>query len=97
MRQRYHLFAGANYYPNGGMYDYVGTFDTLEAAKEAAESGEYTDWANIAQIRDGDLVWLLQFHGTWEEVPACDRCGHRSLRLLYDEDGLICEECDDRE
>ena len=60
----YFLFAGDNYYPVGGMEDLVGTFPTIEAAREAAEAGEFIrtdygrkyDWYHIATIRDGQLV-----------------------------------------
>jgi hypothetical protein len=61
----YFLFAGDIYYPTGGMQDYVGTVPTLEAAREAVtnppkdEDGwnvYQTEWYNIAQVVDGQLV-----------------------------------------
>lgn len=32
----YYVFAGSNYYPSGGMEDYLGMADTLEEAKALA-------------------------------------------------------------
>lgn len=59
----YFLFAGESYYPGGGMEDLVGTFPTLEAAREAFarrldRDGEeaHFDWYQIATIVEGRLV-----------------------------------------
>ena len=56
----YFLFAGETYYPMGGMQDLVGTFPTLESAREAGtgtdEDGMQYDWYQIAQLVDGQLV-----------------------------------------
>lgn len=49
----FHLFAGYDYYPGGGLNDYRGSFETLEAA-QATEN--YGDWAHIVQCTDDGLV-----------------------------------------
>lgn len=98
MVKRFHLFTGARYYPGGGMWDYRGAFDTLDAAKKVVADDEWCDWANIAQISGDDLVWTLQFDGTWREVPACSGCGLRSLNHDFDRHGnLVCDDCDPEE
>jgi len=45
--KRYLLFGGDHYYPEGGIYDYVGEFDTLEEALAvgmAAHPPEHYCW-----------------------------------------------------
>lgn len=53
----YWLFAGNIYYPSGGMGDFVGSFDTLEEAKNADRPGEpgYR-WAHIYDADSGAIV-----------------------------------------
>lgn len=34
---KYYLFAGETFYPEGGFYDFRNSFDTLEEAKKAGE------------------------------------------------------------
>lgn len=58
--KKYHLFAGYNYYPGGGMCDYQGSFDTYEEAekegKERIKKG--FDWYNVATTDgNGKLTW----------------------------------------
>lgn len=44
--KRYLAFAGANYYPCGGMNDFIGSFDILEEAIN--KINEYDDnWGNL--------------------------------------------------
>ena len=66
----YFLFAGEGFYPRGGVQDLVGTFPTLEAAREAGtnppkdEDGwnlYQVEWYQIAQLVDGQLV-LVEGH-----------------------------------
>jgi hypothetical protein len=61
----YFLFAGEDFYPDGGMQDFIGTFPTLEAARRSAtnppkdEDGwnlYQVEWYQIAQVVDGKLV-----------------------------------------
>jgi hypothetical protein len=51
-------FAGSQYYPSSGIGNYVGTFATLEEAKEAAWKRN-PDWVTVAYIHPtGDLSEL---------------------------------------
>jgi hypothetical protein len=61
--KKYHLFAGLNYYPGGGMCDYEGSFNTFEEAEAEGErkKREGYDWYNIATTDwDGNLTWRLE-------------------------------------
>lgn len=42
------LFIGARYYPNGGAEDFLGFFDSVEAAKAGAGPLTERDFANVA-------------------------------------------------
>ena len=53
MMLRYVLFAGENYYPDGGMQDCIGCFNTIREAIEAL-SGR-VDWMNILDSRTGKI------------------------------------------
>lgn len=73
--KQWHLFGGRHYYPDGGMSDYVGAFDTLEEAVKAArpegESGGIKyDWAHIATFNtEGRLVKVLEgWNGGWRKA-----------------------------
>ena len=64
---RYHLFAGMDYYPDGGMMDYVGTYKTIAAAKQAFATPKKDDyghhwnyqWGHIAEADGSTLRPLL--------------------------------------
>ena len=47
---RYMLFAGENYYPSGGMSDYRGHFDTMQAVVMHLGS---CDWFNVFDTKTG--------------------------------------------
>ncbi len=52
---RFFLFAGCDYYPQGGMNDFIGSFASMEAAREAAmnclEPGnDQCEWWHILDI-----------------------------------------------
>jgi len=49
--ETYLLFAGENYYPEGGVEDFQGAFTTLEAAK-AAHRPSGNRWAHVAVWTD---------------------------------------------
>lgn len=50
--KRFAVFAGYEYYPAGGMYDFKGSFDTkAEASSFAASIGR--DWMHIADTESG--------------------------------------------
>lgn len=60
--KRYLLFGGADYYPGGGMNDFMGDYDTIEEAQAAVGPYEKTvdgtelhyqvsyDWADIWEM-----------------------------------------------
>lgn len=61
--KHFFLFAGASYYPGGGMRDFIDSFETLEAADEYVKEnnhdrdsysyhGRKWDWYHICDIRD---------------------------------------------
>ena len=62
MTKRYILLVGRNYYPRG-WYDFVGTFDSIEDAKEFAEvyrkdsiHGGKDKWAQILDTYNMELI-----------------------------------------
>jgi hypothetical protein len=52
------LFAGYNYYPTGGWYDFQGSYATLEEAREAAASWPRAkdNWWHIIDNQTGENV-----------------------------------------
>ena len=54
----YFLFAGENFYPCGGMDDLVGSYGSIEEAREALDSDPFRsyEWYQIATVVDGRLV-----------------------------------------
>ena len=59
---RYALFAGQHYYPDGGMNDLRGSFDTFEAAAAEAhvrtDFGTYKfDWYHIVDKTTFDIIF----------------------------------------
>lgn len=66
--RRLALFAGHNYYPNGGWEDFQSYFDDLEAAKAearrrmklGAEPGSI-DWAQIVDLDTVKCVWSIGY------------------------------------
>lgn len=73
--KRYWLFSGARYYPNGGMDDFVGDFDTTEEAKASVTTTETGDqWAEIYDSETREPVFFGYWRGrrnggdpfTWE-------------------------------
>ena len=76
--KRYLAFYGDNYYPNGGMDDFVGSFNTIEGAKVAVmvEHSKRTHpphhWENMwAHIYDSKAdMEVCKIHGglkDWED------------------------------
>jgi hypothetical protein len=55
------LFAGDQYYPSGGMNDFIDQFDNIDDAIGIARSGKY-DWYNIATVQNGELVTVTAGH-----------------------------------
>lgn len=54
----FHVFSGSNYYPQGGIQDYKGTFPSFTSAALSLV-GEDQDWAQVCILEDGrlHLVW----------------------------------------
>jgi hypothetical protein len=51
------VFAGENYYPNGGWGDFGGFYDTLEEIP--VPDSDWTDWAHVVDSTTGTQVrWL---------------------------------------
>lgn len=56
----YHVFAGGNYYPDGGADDHAGAFDTTEGARAyALAQSKRRRWAHVA---------MLDAYGTFEVI-----------------------------
>jgi hypothetical protein len=74
----FHLFAGYEYYPSGGMADYLGVYPSLADAQTAAlAEGEFKwHWAHVAMVgHDGRLKTVATRKiENWEpqewEVPS---------------------------
>ena len=56
------LFAGDDYENMGGWSEYVGSFATLEEAKQSAPSRD--DWVEIVDLRSKEIV-STRNHGNW--------------------------------
>jgi len=52
--KRYGLFAGEKYYPSGGWYDLLGTFDTIPEALSAPR--KFVDWWHVIDFTLGVIV-----------------------------------------
>lgn len=58
--KRFLLFTYYQYYPSGGENDVAGSFDTLEAAKDAAHegvNGYRYDHAEVLDLAKRTFVW----------------------------------------
>lgn len=54
----YWLFQGYMYYPQGGMLDFVGSFDTLEEAQALIPSDTCIEWAHI--FHNGAIIFSVR-------------------------------------
>ena len=67
--KRFMLFQGSEYYPSGGMSDFIGSYYTLEAALNQVEQTIKNDtyesltdfwryrWAHIYDIETNEKIW----------------------------------------
>jgi hypothetical protein len=56
--KRYLVFAGDNYYPSGGAFDFVSALATLEEATAAANAFKMrSDWAHVFDMQLGRIVY----------------------------------------
>jgi hypothetical protein len=53
--EQYIVFAGENFYPLGGWCDYIGSYSTVEEARNAANNRE-CDWWQIVDITSKNVV-----------------------------------------
>lgn len=60
---RYFLFAGSDYYPAGGMRDYVGTFFSEQEARDARPDD--CGWAHVAEY-DAEGILPFAVVAVWE-------------------------------
>ena len=67
MPESFHLFAWPDYYPSGGMQDYVRSFPSLrEAMAYLAGYVIKPNNASVAVQRDGELVPVAYYYcGDW--------------------------------
>lgn len=57
--KRYLGFSGSTYYPSGGWEDFIGSFDTPEAAKEAIYESHADwrySWGHVVDQETGTVV-----------------------------------------
>ena len=61
--KNYLLFAGEDYYPDGGFKDFLGDFDSIDDAKLFLETNPKTnptglsiDWWHIFSLKDARIV-----------------------------------------
>lgn len=53
---RYILFAGSFYYPNGGTNDMRGNYRTIEEAIKAYNELQSVDWGHILDTTTGEII-----------------------------------------
>lgn len=72
--KRYAAFAFPRFYPAGGFQDFIGAYDTMDAAKAAIErhhkeEDTYDSEGNIADLETGELA--LEFScDDWQQPDA---------------------------
>jgi hypothetical protein len=65
----YLLFAGNDYYPEGGACDLIGGYKSVNAAQDAHEPNEFKydgGWANVLRLSDLKIVATFN-RGTWDK------------------------------
>ncbi len=83
MGKRFLVFANNNYYPAGGWYDYQGSADSLNEARQLAGqalSSKDIEWAHIVDTEINKIVERSGDSGYGQpDMPRdpCPTCGHR--------------------
>ena len=56
--KRYWLFGGNSYYPNGGMGDFRGSFDSREEAIEAGKAIKvsHSNWYHVFDSQENEIA-----------------------------------------
>lgn len=89
--KRFILFAGETYYPQGGMKDLQGSFDTLqEALDKALELANYKEWKPEVGLPI-DWYHVLDSH-SWIIVYKGKVTGRTSSRRELTSEELFFEE-----
>lgn len=80
------LFAGSSYYATGGIYDFVGLFDSIESALAAAEiEMRHRDWFHIIDNRTQKVVaYAPGEHCGYDEDMVGD-----AVKYWPDKDGVL--------
>jgi hypothetical protein len=64
---RYLLFAGENYYPSGGIRDFIGDYQSMEMTIEALGEVRKANWFNIMDTKTGNK-FDHHFIGNWGDL-----------------------------
>lgn len=67
MSKQFLLFAGDDYYPEGGAEDFIGSYDRLDDAIKAHDPNEYLvagGWANVFDLEEEKIVKYF-YRGVW--------------------------------
>ncbi len=67
--KRFMVFAGDSYYPEGGMADFLGDYETIEEAITAV-TATVGDWSQIVDTLDRRWMWDLETQKNWYEAPG---------------------------
>lgn len=87
---KYHLFAFYTYYPNGGVDDYIGSYDTIKDASEAYEDiPKNTQEYHHGQIADENFKLVKVFNLCESCKQNCNCDVYDSRRHKYE---ITCEE-----
>lgn len=54
---RYMAFVFGEYYPQGGMIDFAGSYETLEEAKNVVDAHEYNDCGHVFDLDKQEIVY----------------------------------------
>jgi hypothetical protein len=91
MKDVYLLFRFNDFYPSGGCNDFIGCFDSLEAAEDAFD-GTWES-AHVALLHDNDLKIVSEGYGdplsrkfktiNWRRTDNLHLADREKLRLVF--------------
>lgn len=76
--KRFWLFIGADYYPGGGMNDFISSFDTLDEATKASVNSDSgltydcsNDWCHVFDTETKQIFYRdrRDKNGNWRHQP----------------------------
>ena len=75
--KKHALFAGDNYYPQGGARDFRFAFNSVRACRyyytmKYGYTEEDSAWAHIVEVKTMEIVWEFE-DGEWTEVKKSDK------------------------